>query len=121
MHTEYQLRDLERHARIRRRIDEGRLPVHLPDRISAGHGSGSKCDACDQPVSAGEIEYNVEDPRNGTTRLSLHLECYLLWQIECVKRIREQREDDRSAQAAPLNGSSEEVSRGNGRSLTTRH
>jgi len=121
MLIEYPLPDLERHARIRRRIDEGRLPVHLPDRINAGHGSGSTCTACDQPISTGDIEYDIEDPRNGIARLSLHLECYLLWQIECVKRIREQREEDPSDQPAASNGSTTEVPGENGRTRTTRH
>ena len=121
MPTEYPLRDLERYARVCRRIDEGRLPVHLPDRVIASHGSGSNCDACDQPINAGDIEYDVENPRNGSTRLRLHLECYLLWQIECVKRIREQREDDLCSQPAPLNGSSEKTPSETGRARLTRH
>jgi hypothetical protein len=86
MPTEYQTRELQLQARIRRRIDEGRLPVHLADSISAGYGSGSKCHACDEPIAPSEIEYDLQDPRDGTARLSLHLGCYVIWQSECVKR-----------------------------------
>lgn len=121
MLIEYRLPHLERHARVRRRIVERRLPLHLPDRIIAGHGSGSKCAACDQPVNADEIEYDVEDPRNDAARLNLHLECYLVWQIECVKRLREQREDDPSDQPAPSDQSTSETAGGNGRARMTRH
>ena len=88
MPTEAQLRDVELRDRIRRWIDEARLPVLLPDRICAGYGSGSKCPACEQPITSAQIEYDVEYPRNGTPLLSLHLGCYVLWQIECVKRTR---------------------------------
>ena len=90
MPTEAQLRDAELRDRIRRWIDEGRLPVLLPDRICAGYGSGSKCPACEQPITTDQIEYDVESPRNGTPMLSLHLGCYVLWQIECVNRIRKE-------------------------------
>jgi len=121
MLIEYQLPHLERHARIRRHIDEGLLPLHLPDRIIAGHGSGSKCTACDQPVNADEIEYDVEDPRNDAARLNLHLECYLVWQIECVRRLREQRDSELSDQPEPSDPSSQETAAGNGRARMTRH
>ena len=96
MPTEAQLRDVELRDRIRRWIDDGRLPVLLPDRICAGYGSGSKCPACEQPITAKQIEYDVEYPRNGTPLLSLHLGCYVLWQIECVNRLRKDRKDSPS-------------------------
>jgi hypothetical protein len=87
--TEAQLRDVELRDRIRSWIDEGRLPVLLPDRISAGYGSGSKCPACEQPITSGQIEYDVEYPSNGTPSLSLQ-------QIECVNRTRKERKDSPS-------------------------
>lgn len=121
MLIEYRLPHLERYARVRRHIEEGRLPLHLPDRIIAGHGSGAKCTACDQPVSADDIEYDVEDPRNEATRLNLHLECYLVWQIECVKRIRQQREENLCEQPAPSDQSTNESAGGNGRARMRRH
>jgi hypothetical protein len=117
MPSKYQLREFELHARIRRCIDEGRLPVFLPDCISAGYGSGSKCHACDQPIAPSEIEYDVQDPRNATARLRLHLGCYVLWQTECVKRIRTEHQDSGGGQPVRLNGSSKEDPGGNGRAL----
>jgi hypothetical protein len=82
---------IELHALIGRLIDEGRLPVLLPDIVSAGYGCGSRCDGCDQPVTHTQIEYEVGDRRDGTSQLSLHLECYVLWQIECVKRMKKRK------------------------------
>jgi hypothetical protein len=93
MLSQYQLRDFELRARIRRCIDEGRLPVFLPDSINAGYGSGSKCHACDQPIANSEIEYDIQDPGNATARLRFHLGCYVLWQTECLKRIRTEHQD----------------------------
>src|SRR5215475_5741069 len=93
MVIEHKLRDLQLHAHIRRRIDEERLPVYVPDSISAGYGSGSKCQACDRLITPSEIEYDVLDPRNSAVRLRFHLGCYVLWQTECVRRIRTQPQD----------------------------
>jgi len=120
MPTKYQLRDLQQ-ARIRRCIDEGWLPVYVPERISAGYGSGSKCHACGQPIAPGEIEYDVEDPRNGTARLSLHMGCYVSWQTECVKRMRTQRRDSHRCQPVRLNGSGKRDPGGDRRARITRH
>ena len=87
MPTEAQLLDAKLQEHIAQRISEGRLPVTLPEHSEvAGHGSGSKCDACDQPITSHQVEYDVEDPEHGT-RLMLHFGCHLLWQIECVKRV----------------------------------
>jgi hypothetical protein len=105
-------RELELHARICRCIDEGRLPVHLAETISMGCGLGSTCDGCGQPLTPSEIEYNVADPRDATAGLSLHLGCYVIWQIECVKRIRKQQ-DSPGSQPLPPNGSSNKNPGGN--------
>jgi len=88
MPAETELRDVTLRTHIRRLIDEGRLPILLPDKISAGYGSWSKCDGCDQPVTPIQIEYDVEDSKESRVQLNLHLGCFVLWQVECVKRIR---------------------------------
>ena len=106
MATKSQLQDLELYDHISRCIDEGRLPVHLPERVSAGYGFGSKCHACDQSLTHREIEYSVEDPRNAAAPLSLHLGCYVIWQIECVKRLRKQQQDRANSQPATSTKSS---------------
>lgn len=98
MAGESQLLDFELCARICRRIDEGRLPVIFPDTINAGRGSRSKCHACDQPIDRSEIQYQVKAP--GTVLLRLHLGCYVLWQIECVRRMRELHQDNPTDQRA---------------------
>jgi hypothetical protein len=88
MHTECQLRDAELCARIHRLIDEGALPVFLADTIDAGYGSGLKCHGCDQPVIRSDIECVVVNTKDPTALFRLHLGCFVLWQIECVKRMR---------------------------------
>ena len=87
MPTGCQLLDATLREHISQRIAKGRLPVTLPEHIeAAADGSGNKCHACDQPITSRQIACHVEDPERGT-RLTLHLGCHVLWQIECVKRV----------------------------------
>jgi hypothetical protein len=89
-------------ARIRARMDDGRLPVLLPVRVRAGHASGSKCHACEGRFGGHQIAYDIEDV-NGVVLLSLHLGCYVVWQIECIKR-RPKHVGDDSSPARGSNG-----------------
>jgi len=96
-----QLRNAELQAYIHRLMDEGRLPVILPEKIAAGYGSGSNCRGCDQPVTPTQIEYDIEDHSNGSVRLTLHRGCYVLWQIECVRRIHKRDQGSLPIDAIP--------------------
>jgi len=86
MPTSAQVNDAALAARIRQLIDEGRLPVIIANRIHAGYGSGLECHACGRPILRDQIEYDVSEP----TPLRLHMGCHVLWQTECVERIRQQ-------------------------------
>ena len=83
MPTESQLRDAALPVRVRNLIEDGRLPVMVPKNISAGYGSDRVCAACDQPITSTQVEYDIQDERTGE-RLSFHLGCHVLWQIECA-------------------------------------
>ena len=85
--TESQLRDTELRARIHRLIDQGSLPVMHPERVAGGYGFGRKCDACDEPITRDQIEYEVEGGRYGVP-LEFHLGCYVLWQLDCAELTR---------------------------------
>jgi hypothetical protein len=76
MPTESQLRDTALRLRVRHLIDNARLPVILPGQINAGYGSAHICDACDQPIIRIQIEYEVEDYREGR-RLRFHFGCHV--------------------------------------------
>ena len=95
MPAKFQLRDVALHAaQISRLIDERRLPVVLADKVSAGYGSGSKCNGCDQPITHTQIEYDVQNSGTYAARLILHLRCYVLWQSECVRRMEKRNHHD---------------------------
>jgi 1,4-dihydroxy-2-naphthoyl-CoA synthase len=71
--------------RVQQRIKDGRLPVHIPPQIYAGHGTGRNvCGVCDQSITANEAEYEVTDPRVGKG-LHFHFNCYFVWQHECTR------------------------------------
>lgn len=86
MSRHHEVRQDALRARIRTRIERGALPVFLPDRVSAGFGSGLKCLACGQPITRAQLEYEVEDTEDDTL-LGFHSECHVLWQRECEERM----------------------------------
>ena len=81
MATESQLRDTLR-VHIRQQIENGLLPVFIPETIHAGYGAGIQCFACHQPITPEQIEYEIEDAEH-LKRLRFHIGCHGLWQIEC--------------------------------------
>jgi hypothetical protein len=87
MPTEYQLRDRALRARIRLLIDDGALPAVIAKRIHAGYGSGLQCHACGRSITPEQLEYETLVPK----AFRLHVECHVLWQIECVERARKRR------------------------------
>jgi len=84
MPTESQLRDHDLRVRIRRLIEQGVLPVMVPKQIAGGYGSGDLCVACEKPITGTQVEYEIEDFRNGRS-LRFHLGCHVVWQIECAR------------------------------------
>jgi hypothetical protein len=67
-------------ARIRQMLDTGLLECE-PGKTWAGPGVGDTCAACAAPISAAEIEYEV-DLASGPT-LRLHAACHRIWMEEC--------------------------------------
>ena len=79
--------------RVRQRLEDGRLPVALSSEIIAGYGgAGDMCCVCDEEITSAHIEYELDDPRDHGP-LTFHLSCHAVWQLECVRRISEQKPD----------------------------
>jgi hypothetical protein len=85
MPTEWPARDSALRLRVRELIENGRLPPMVPSQIAGGYGSGRVCAACDHPITSCQVEYEVNDERNGS-RLSFHLGCHVMWQLECLPK-----------------------------------
>ena len=71
--------------RVRRLIEEGRLPVDPANQIDACYGGGAACCLCDQPIAPTQVEYDYSDSRTAKS-LSFHFPCYAIWQRECKLR-----------------------------------
>jgi len=85
MPTESQLRDATLRLRVSQLIENGQLPVMMPARIDAGYGSGCICAACGQLITRSQVEYEIEDCRDGHW-FKFHLGCHVVWRLECARR-----------------------------------
>lgn len=63
---------------VRKLLDTGMLPP-AGAKVMAGHGSGKRCLICHEPVTAEEVEYEVDD--GGAV---CHLLCFRVWREETV-------------------------------------
>lgn len=69
--------------------DAASAPQGKPLRTWAGHGgNGSRCDLCQEPIGADQVEYELEletSPELETSRhlasVKLHLDCYEQWML----------------------------------------
>jgi hypothetical protein len=66
------------------RLQAGKLPDRLPEKMGAGFGADHPCDACDGPILAAQTEYTYELPDDRVLRL--HVGCAGLWQAELLRR-----------------------------------
>ena len=89
MPTESQLYDAALRVLVRRKLDDGRLPLDLTKTIAVGNGSGNTCPACDQTIAVEQVEYQAFGPRYGPA-LRLHWGCHVVWQLECIERMHKQ-------------------------------
>jgi hypothetical protein len=71
--------------KIRRRLDIGTLLKAAPAKTYTRYGQRQPCDACDQPITPAQAEYDLEY-RNVQHVFRLHHGCYGLWEAECRRR-----------------------------------
>jgi hypothetical protein len=86
-HLEHPTLAAQSEARLRRvaseRIKQHLLPAGTEVRLWGGPGAGELCALCGEPVRPEQIEYEVDEQRNGATRtFHLHVPCYALWFAE---------------------------------------
>ena len=111
MPTESRIPQSDLLVRVQQRINDRRLPLVLSSQISAGYGTGRHvCQVCDESIPENLVQYEVGDPRNGNP-LMFHFACYVVWQLECVRRIveAERKESRAGAQTYPPPAASDNV------------
>jgi hypothetical protein len=64
---------------IREKLRADLLPRKPPHKMWGGRGHGRTCAACDQPIGAGEVEFEIE---NLGSLLYFHARCHDLWSEE---------------------------------------
>jgi hypothetical protein len=84
------LGDEELRARVRQRIEQGRLPVVVSTELWAGYGTGAPCSGCTEPIAPNNIEFEVQHLQ-GYAELVFHARCHVLWQAECIWRTSKRR------------------------------
>jgi hypothetical protein len=70
-------------ARVRAKLASGALPRGAPHKISTGLGKGLACSGCERPITAAELEDQVEMPGGGMLRL--HRNCLGVWQASLAR------------------------------------
>jgi hypothetical protein len=65
---------------IRAKLAAGTLPATRPSQIWAGESEGVTCDACDQPITAGDMEYEANVVEGGV--FFFHRACFDAWHQE---------------------------------------
>jgi hypothetical protein len=70
-------------AVIHAKITAGLLPRDRPQKIWVGPGSGKACDACEQPITKEQREYEFDPP--GWPTIRLHSDCLGVWHAERMK------------------------------------
>lgn len=74
---------------VRDKLDTGSLPAIEPDKTWAGYGHGDPCSACDQPILAAQIEYELD--YRGRPTLRMHAGCHGIWSATRHRRPGPQR------------------------------
>jgi hypothetical protein len=71
-------------ATILRKFEAGDLPRKGLTKMSAGHGRGYRCVACDRTITPYDVEHEMNFGERVTYRM--HRDCAALWQAECERR-----------------------------------
>jgi hypothetical protein len=68
-------------------IQSGTLPVHRPQRMWGGRGSGAACAICGQRLEPDQFEFELQFASNGEERpganlCHVHIRCFAAWEFE---------------------------------------
>lgn len=67
---------------IRRKLENGRLPLEKAARVLGRSASGEACDGCDMTISTGQLAMNALARKPDARAMQLHLRCFEIWTQE---------------------------------------
>jgi hypothetical protein len=68
---------------IRDKLKDGRLPYNSMPRFWGGPGDGERCDACDLPISKGQLVMEgISKVVSEKKPIQFHVVCFQLWDRE---------------------------------------
>jgi len=76
---------------IRRKLENGRLPLERAANVSGGSPSGEACDGCDMAIGTGQLAMNGLTRKPGSRAMRLHLRCFEIWTQERYALLRERQ------------------------------
>jgi exonuclease VII small subunit len=83
---------------IRRKLENGRLPLEKAARVWGRSAAGEACDGCEMTIGTGQLTMDALARKPGRKAMQLHLRCFEIWTEERSSLLRER---ERSA-ARPL-------------------
>jgi hypothetical protein len=84
MPDEARLREKARAA-----VERGKMPARRPDHMWGGPGTGAECSVCEEPVTRGDLEFEIEFACDGENadpdKHHVHIRCFAAWEFERKK------------------------------------
>ena len=74
---------------IRRKLENGRLPLEKAARVLGRSATGAACGACDMTIGPGQLAMDGLARKPGSKIMQLHLRCFELWTQERYSLLRE--------------------------------
>jgi hypothetical protein len=67
---------------IRRKLQNGRLPLEKAARVRGRSAAGEACDGCDMTIGTGQLAMDGLARKPGGKAMQLHLRCFEIWTQE---------------------------------------
>src|SRR5438094_10667995 len=67
---------------IRRKLENGRLPLEKATRVLGRSATGDACDGCEMTIETGQLAMNGVVRRRVRKAMQLHLRCFEVWTQE---------------------------------------
>jgi hypothetical protein len=77
---------------IRRKLENGRLPLERAARVFGRSPAGEACDGCDLTIGTGQLAMDALVRKPGKRAVRLHLRCFEIWTQERYSLLRERQQ-----------------------------